>query len=91
MLKLDKLPCRVAFRVIEKGERVETGSVVSTLLRSTTLNLWGMGAALIGLQASLENFYVLPAQQSTSAIAMANGETTCPALLCVVATAVVCR
>lgn len=44
---------RTARAVLEKGDAVATGKVVSGLLRNMTVNLWGLGATVIGLQARL--------------------------------------
>lgn len=35
---------------MERGEAVATGKVVSSLLRNITINLWGLGATIVGLQ-----------------------------------------
>ena len=39
--------------MLEKGDAVATGKVVSGLLRNMTVNLWGLGATVIGLQVQL--------------------------------------
>mmetsp|Transcript_19621 Transcript_19621/g.59348 ORF Transcript_19621/g.59348 Transcript_19621/m.59348 type:complete len:248 (-) Transcript_19621:2852-3595(-) len=44
---------RTARAVLEKGDAVATGKVVSGLLRNMTVNLWGLGATVIGLQATV--------------------------------------
>lgn len=44
---------RTARAVLEKGDAVATGKVVSGLLRAVSLNLWGLGATVIGLQATV--------------------------------------
>lgn len=46
----DRIPRRTARAVLEKGDAVATGKVVSGLLRAVSLNLWGLGATVIGLQ-----------------------------------------
>ena len=44
-----KAACRVARRVFA-GEAVTKENVASSLLRNSRVNLWGMGATLLGLQ-----------------------------------------
>ena len=42
--------CRVARRVILNEGGVKKQNVIASLLRVTSLNLWGLGGTLIGLQ-----------------------------------------
>lgn len=44
---------RQAFSILERGEAVATGKVVSSLLRNITINLVGLGATIVGLQVRL--------------------------------------
>lgn len=44
---------RTARAVLESGDNIATGKLVSGLLRAVTLNLWGLGATVIGLQATV--------------------------------------
>lgn len=43
---------RTARAVLEKGDNIATGKLVSGLLRAMTLNLWGLGATIVGLQVT---------------------------------------
>ena len=43
--------CRLARRVIVNGEKVSKAKVAAGVLGTTYLNLAGMGATLVGLQA----------------------------------------
>lgn len=44
---------RTARAILVKGDAVATGKVVTSLLRAITINLWGLGATVIGLQATV--------------------------------------
>lgn len=45
---------RRTFSILERGEAIATSKVVSSLLRNITINLWGLGATIIGLQVSVQ-------------------------------------
>lgn len=45
--------CRVARRVLLKGDDVPVRGLASSLLRNVGLNLWGLGATIVGLQVGL--------------------------------------
>ena len=47
-------PRRRTFSILERGEAIATSKVVSSLLRNITINLWGLGATIIGLQVSVQ-------------------------------------
>jgi hypothetical protein len=44
---------RRTFSILERGEAIATSKVVSSLLRNITINLWGLGATIIGLQSTV--------------------------------------
>ena len=46
----DALVSRTARRVLLKGEDVAARGVAASLLRNVSLNLWGLGATIVGLQ-----------------------------------------
>ena len=47
--------CRRTFSILERGEAIATSKVVSSLLRNITINLWGLGATIIGLQVGFQH------------------------------------
>lgn len=61
---------RRAFAILERGEAVATGKVVSGLLRNISINLFGLGATIVGLQV----WY--PLQQFPAASAIGQTLTT---------------
>ena len=46
---------RTARKVLEAGQTVSKASVAGSLLAAVRLNLWGLGATLLGLQARHPN------------------------------------
>jgi hypothetical protein len=66
---------RRAWAILERGDSVATGKVVSSLLRNITINLWGLGATIIGLQATVGTLVAKTLTTSTSNPYAANPTT----------------
>lgn len=59
--------CKAAYRVARRvfaGEAVTKENVASSLLRNSRVNLWGMGATLLGLQVGYRMFACIPQHKS---------------------------